>query len=93
MDREGLKKILAAMSNAAADPFKKCVGCGYCCLKATCGLGLDTPEGCEFLQWNGSRYICLQALLHHAELAIGAGCTSSLNTWRKDVKRRNKNEA
>lgn len=77
--------------------IKKCLGCGYCCLKAMCALGtirLGTyKDRCPYLRWNGRRYLCDLYLSDPKSLgekmAIGAGCSSSLfNDWRKEVKYR-----
>ena len=73
-----------------------CVGCGYCCLKVPCpiairiyGMGVSV---CPELQWNGIRHVCRLVMLpdplsaeYRQDLSIGAGCCSSLNTWRKEV--------
>ena len=90
--------------------MRECIGCGYCCRKAPCGvisLAIEKAEnsmlgeilfpkrwpdkGCPMLEWNGERWLC--GFVVHAqdneardvlikELAIGAGCTSGLNTYR-----------
>ena len=72
-----------------------CVGCGHCCMTATCVAGViegaDATGRCRFLVWNGSRYVCdLVALFPgYAELLyVGAGCCQGLNSWRADVKYR-----
>lgn len=49
-------------------------------------------KGCPVLVFKNGRYWC-QLVLDHPEifkegLAIGTGCSSALNTWRKDVKYR-----
>lgn len=77
----------------------ECVGCGYCCITAPCfaaqrlhGGGLTT---CPHLLWNRTRYVCSLMLgtgiiadRYREELACGAGCCSSLNSWRQDVQPR-----
>jgi len=71
--------------------FPACVGCGYCCLKAPCAVSIEVYgqiDRCLALYWNGSMYRCGLAKLWTEELAIGAGCSSSLNDWRQDVKKR-----
>jgi len=72
--------------------LEDCVGCGYCCLAARCLLSLLTfgyaDRRCRALEWNGTRYVCLLAKDYGDLLYIGAGCGSSLNSWRKDVRRR-----
>lgn len=68
-----------------------CVGCGYCCKKATCTLGLmrfGTQSPCRALIFKEGRYWCSLVLGElnsnpiRDELAIGAGCCSSLNSDR-----------
>lgn len=73
-----------------------CVGCGYCCIKVVCfvaqrlhGSGLTE---CPYLEWNGKRYACTLVMgegtitaTYRKELSIGAGCCSSLNSWRRSV--------
>lgn len=56
----------------------------------------DFIKGCPGLKWNDKRYICELTLLpdekgeeFRKELCIGAGCSSDLNNWRKNVKKRN----
>lgn len=72
----------------------KCVGCGYCCKKAMCALGVDwlgyREDKCPYLQWSDSteRYYCAIYNKERWLVVFGDGCTSSLNDWRKDVKRR-----
>lgn len=82
-----------------------CVGCGFCCIEAKCmaslrlgGLG---NHRCNYLEWSPfrNRYICrLMELegelgrIYRKELHAGAGCCSNLNSWRKDVKNRDKPE-
>jgi hypothetical protein len=80
--------------------YPRCNGCGYCCFKCQCGVSVDlygyVPEGqrCPALTWmvnphtHKGRYVCKPALTDifiQSELAIGAGCSSSLNTWRLNV--------
>lgn len=70
-----------------------CVGCGYCCLRAMCSVGIreyGEDEGrCPYLVWLNDRYWCdlvLSKRINWRELATGFGCSSSLNDWRRDVK-------
>jgi len=75
-----------------------CVGCGYCCMKTPCDVArrlYPGVENCPQLEWYEDRYICglmkLQEPLgsHYREILFaGAGCCCSLNSWRKDVKKR-----
>ena len=76
----------------------ECVGCGYCCMKATCDASRRLYAGatiCPQLFWVMDRYECglmkIAGLVgegYREELAAGAGCCSSLNSWRIDVKPR-----
>ena len=78
----------------------ECVGCGYCCMKAPCVASARLYPGakhCPQLVWSDDlgRYRCHLSMLpgsvgerYRNELSIGAGCCSSLNSWRRDVKRR-----
>ena len=71
-----------------------CVGCGYCCSQAPCFYALveyggtidghRNPHPCPGLYWDGERYRCANVddPMLHFEVAIGAGCCSSMNTWR-----------
>lgn len=76
--------------------YPKCVGCGYCCIKAPCSVvlmvypRLKIGDRCPVLRWSvpKHRYICDFAKHFPLRLTIGEGCTSNLNTWRKDVKKR-----
>jgi len=79
-------------------PTHPCVGCGYCCKKTICYVGLRlyglNLDHCPGLIWSeeDQRHYCKPAMyskkIKH-ELSIGAGCCSSLNTWRKPpIKRR-----
>jgi hypothetical protein len=75
----------------------ECVGCGYCCLKAPCGYEVMTHgynnKRCPELYWDESnnRYKC-KAAEKDPEVAknlyIGEGCCSNMNSYRKEVKRR-----
>jgi len=78
--------------------YPACVGCGYCCLAFTCSLGVINSgckmgERCPFLHWSEERgrYLCnlyLDRLDLEEDLAIGVGCSISLNSWRREVKYR-----
>jgi len=82
-----------------------CVGCGYCCLKTPCDASRRLYPGaaiCPQLFWSKTknRYECglmkISGLVgegYRKELAAGEGCCCSLNSWRKDVKPRNRIEA
>ena len=83
------------------DKFKKCVGCGYCCIKAKCVASerlYPNAKICPQLKWLGDRYICgLMTLpgstgeFYRRELAANEGCSSGLNSWRQDIRRRDNN--
>lgn len=73
--------------------YAPCVGCGYCCLSAPCQSNWVQNGRCVKLIWDKTkeRYLCQKALedkLFCEYMAIGAGCSSSLNTWRRDVRYR-----
>jgi hypothetical protein len=85
--------------------YAKCVGCGYCCIKTKCPAALrlyPNSKQCPQLIWNDedNRYYCGLMLLpgelgrlYRKELHAGTGCSSSLfNSWRKDIKRRDKKD-
>ena len=77
--------------------MKPCIGCGYCCSASPCPvarLRYSDPESpCPALTWSKDhkRYYCrivlgdLYGLSIHKTLAIGKGCNSPLNTWRKNL--------
>ena len=80
---------------------KKCVGCGYCCIAAPCPVSRRIYGNgivrCPELIWTPKkeRYLCRLMTLpggignrYREELYAGAGCCSGLNSWRKDVRRR-----
>ena len=70
-----------------------CVGCGYCCLKVMCTVGIDRhgkgENRCPYLIFEGDRYLCKlvrDEVVSWREISAGFGCSSSLNNWRQDVK-------
>lgn len=76
---------------------KACVGCGYCCKKAPCSLAVrvfGAVTSCPMLIWDedANRYWCkackgegsLRAE-YRAQLYIGDGCCSPLNTDRNNI--------
>ena len=70
--------------------FPPCVGCGYCCLKSQCIISerkYGRQDICPALYWNGDQYRCN---VWREIDGIGAGCCSSLNSWRKEVKNRSR---
>jgi hypothetical protein len=75
--------------------FAQCIGCGYCCQKVQCVPSLEVhgpSEGvCPSLQWDGTRHFCglmrrpdPQGAQYRARLSAGAGCSSSMNSWRQE---------
>lgn len=72
-------------------PTRPCIGSGYCCKQAPCGVGLflhGPVAPCPSLEFEGDRHWC--GAVRNApdaeekkrlvrELAIGAGCCSPLN--------------
>lgn len=77
------------------DKREECVGCGFCCIKSPCmtskriyGNGI---RECPELEWDGKRYICklcfedILGEIYREELFIGTGCSSNLNSWRKEI--------
>jgi hypothetical protein len=81
------------------DLNKNCVGCGYCCIRAMCRIGLEKyglHDICPGLFWDGKKYRCRLVRSNYKNiiliLAIGKGCCSNLNTWRKNVRERDNKE-
>jgi len=78
----------------------ECVGCGFCCIKAPCEAArrlYGSVAKCRQLEWieKEGRYRCGLMMFagplgeqYRKELHAGAGCCSNLNSWRRDVKRR-----
>jgi len=75
-----------------------CVGCGFCCRKASCfsARDLDLVEAgqCTALRWDGKKYRCaimeevsLRGLQFRLQLGAGKGCGSALNTDRQKIPR------
>ncbi len=79
--------------------FRPCIGSGYCCKQAPCGIGLQLHgpvAPCPSLENDGERHWC--GAVRNAptdaererlvsELAIGAGCCSPLNGDRLRILR------
>lgn len=73
--------------------LKACIGCGYCCRKAPCGLpGVEWKSGqCSELVWDKSsqcwryRKVLESGIKSKIaeQLSIGAGCCSGLNTYQR----------
>ncbi len=81
-----------------------CVGCGFCCVNQRCTFGVARHPGaqsglCPELEWTGHRYVCRlmmqgeMADFVKRELRSGEGCVSFENPWRKDVRKRTREEA
>lgn len=77
-----------------SEPIKypECVGCGHCCLSATCLVGaihyeLKEPTRCPALFQNEiGQYRCRLAEQYAEDLYIGAGCPCTLfNTKRENM--------
>ena len=91
---EAVKSIRNLLTQEEDDPekyFPSCIGCGYCCLEATCMLGVyffNTQYPCPALIWDFKQYRCQLAEQYGDDLYIGSGCCSPLNTWRKEVRKR-----
>jgi len=77
--------------------YPKCLGCGFCCMSSMCSVGISMlgrrVEQCPYLfwSWRSGRYWCELVLTGRIEpevLATGFGCPSNLNSWRKNVRRR-----
>jgi len=79
---------------------KPCVGCGFCCITAKCAAGqrlYKSSDICNALIWSDEdkRYYCdlmqLPGIIgdqYKEELYAGEGCCSNLNSWRKNVIKR-----
>jgi len=73
--------------------YSKCVGCGHCCITAQCPLSIhlyNFKELCPALYWDDflKRHFCKNAKKYKNDLYIGEGCSSNLNSWRRNVKNR-----
>lgn len=74
--------------------YDPCVGCGYCCLRLVCHAQFEDEQGrCTQLKWSekDQRYWCLLGQVDskfHKKMHMDEGCSSNLNTWRKEVKNR-----
>ena len=73
------------------DKRNECIGCGFCCWKTPCARGAmvyGTSAPCGGLVWDGTRHWC-QLAIDNLEMMtemihIGAGCCSSMNSWRHE---------
>jgi len=73
-----------------------CVGCGYCCWKVRCGVGIDLHghgDKCPELMFKDGRHWCgvllgneedLYTAWLRTELSVGEGCCSTMNSWRRE---------
>jgi hypothetical protein len=77
------------------------VGCGWCCLDNPCEVSHQLygyQRRCPDLAWDAAlaRYVC--RLLDHPDRAVefatalnlGQGCCAPLNSWRQDVRDRDR---
>ena len=75
---------------------RSCVGCGFCCRKALCGVALRIwgkgVEKCPALAWDGKRYWCdlcrkpgQMGEDYRKELYVGDGCCCGLNSDRRNI--------
>jgi hypothetical protein len=100
------RKVITAVMMGKTRPREECIGCGYCCIQNPCSFCksmyphiVAEGEVCPLLEWNGERYICNLVTMPGKEgnyyrmmLWVGKGCRAYLNSWRRDVRRRNKND-
>ena len=82
----------------------QCNGCGYCCIKAPCFVAARLYPGaeiCPALYWKEEEKMHRCSLMeiggpvgeaYRHELSAGAGCCSSLNSWRKNIKKRTRDD-
>lgn len=76
-----------------------CIGCGYCCAKATCAIGarLHGPQPrCPELLFVGGRHWCrwviscelkedeAEGIMAKKAIGVDDGCCSPLNSWRRE---------
>lgn len=87
----------------AGPPLPPCVGCGWCCLADQCEVSHRLhgyQARCPELYWSDTVGCYRCALMSHpqyGELArrschAGKGCCAPLNTWRKDIRKREDEE-
>lgn len=71
--------------------YPACIGCGYCCKKVQCGLSVrlyGVRSYCPALEYRRGRYWCRHAASCGILLDIGAGCCSTLNSDRRELLRK-----
>lgn len=71
--------------------YPSCVGCGYCCLSVMCLTAIHLNGGvqkrkCPYLLWVDDKYRCKLVIDGVADVYENTGCTSDLNSWRRNVK-------
>jgi len=90
---------LVAMKKKYLDGIliKECVGCGFCCRKAQCGLSVNIygkVDVCPALIWDEEkrRYWCKACQMageigvkYRVQLDIGEGCCCGLNSDRQNI--------
>jgi hypothetical protein len=62
--------------------------CTMATAKYGIGAWVKNGPGCPALHFDGEMYRCADYDPIYWEIIFGDGCTSGLNTWRTDVKRR-----
>jgi len=88
---DSVRELRDLLKKSGEDPekfFPTCRGCGFCCLQATCSLGVNlfgSTYPCPALSWNGKMHRCKLAGDFADRLYIGSGCCSPLNSWREDI--------
>lgn len=87
-----LQTIEQEVNEIAENGFPDCVGCGHCCIKRTCPVGihhykLESPQLCPALyRTSEGQFRCKLASVHPDLLYIGAGCPATLlNTRRENM--------
>ena len=81
--------------------YLPCVGCGWCCLHDQCTDSMRRHgylPRCPELFWSdeAGRYLCLTMLEGESGDGIrrdqhtGGGCCAPLNSWRQDIRNRDK---
>ena len=78
--------------------MKECIGSGFCCMMEQCRASVEIhgeiDEICPELIFKDGRYWC-NLILEDDKLVkdmAGQGCGAPWNRWRKDVKKRDKEE-
>jgi hypothetical protein len=88
-----------AADNYVRYGFPPCLGCGYCCQKVRCPIGIEqhgVGDNCPSLIFDAAanRFWCTEVQKNpklRVDLNIGDGCCSSLNSQRAAKARELKN--